>query len=125
LRGVTEVEPDRARKLLEEERERIQRELDDLRAGRPTADELSNLDQHTADVGTELFEDERDQSMILRLEHELEAVARAMKRIEDGTYGVSVESGKPIPDARLEAVPHAERTVEEQARIEAQERNAS
>jgi DnaK suppressor protein len=34
----------------------------------------------------------------------------------DGTYGVSIESGQPIPDARLEAIPWAERTAEEQAR---------
>ena len=35
-----------------------------------------------------------------------------------GTYGLSVESGEPIPDDRLEAVPWAERTVEEQARYD-------
>ncbi|MCW3068160.1 MAG: transcriptional regulator, TraR/DksA family, partial [Solirubrobacterales bacterium] len=35
-----------------------------------------------------------------------------------GTYGLSVESGEPIPDARLEAIPWAERTTEEQARYE-------
>ena len=62
--------------------------------------------------------------MIERLEQELEAVDRAVKRVEDGTYGLSVESGEPIPDARLEAVPHAERTVEEQARFEAEHRNS-
>jgi DnaK suppressor protein len=33
-----------------------------------------------------------------------------------GTYGLSVESGEPIPDERLEAIPTAERTVEEEAR---------
>jgi RNA polymerase-binding transcription factor len=113
------LDPKRARKLLLQEQQRIQRELEELRSERSGDDELSNVDQHTADLGTELFEDERTQSMIERLEYELEAVARAMKRLEDGTYGVSIESGKPIPDERLEAVPHAERTVEEQARFEA------
>ena len=119
------MKPERARKLLQQERQRIQRELEELRSETNAEGELSNLDQHPADAGTELFEEERNQSMIERLEHELEAVGRAMKRLEEGTYGRSVESGEPIPDARLEAVPHAERTVEEQARLEAQQRNAS
>ncbi len=45
-------------------------------------------------------------------------IARAEARVEDGSYGRSVESGEPIPDARLEAMPWAERTVEEQAAYE-------
>jgi DnaK suppressor protein len=117
------VDAERARKLLQQEKQRIQRELEELRSPRAER-ELSNVDQHPADAGTELFEEERVQSMIERLEHELEAVERAMKRVEDGTYGRSVESGAPIPDERLEAVPHAERTVEEQARFEAAGRNS-
>ena len=35
-----------------------------------------------------------------------------------GTYGLSVDSGEPIPDDRLEAIPWAERTVEEQSRYD-------
>ena len=41
---------------------------------------------------------------------------RAEERIREGTYGISIESGKPIPDERLEAIPWADRTIEEQAR---------
>jgi DnaK suppressor protein len=118
------VDPDRARSLLQSERERVQRELAELRGG-AGSDELSNVDQHPADAGTDLFETERDQSLIDRLEGELEAIERAERRLENGTYGQSVESGEPIPDARLEAVPHAERTVEEQSRLEARGRNSS
>jgi DnaK suppressor protein len=114
-----------ARKLLREEQKRIQQELEELRADTGGDGELSTVDQHTADAGSELLEDERVQSMIDRLQSELEAVDRAMQRVEDGTYGLSIESGKPIPDARLEAVPHAERTVEEQARYETQYRNSA
>jgi RNA polymerase-binding transcription factor DksA len=118
------MEAKRARKLLREEQERIQQELEELRTDTGGDGELSTVDQHPADAGTELFEEERVQSMIDRLEDELKAVERAMKRVDDGTYGVSVESGEPIPDARLEAVPHAERTVDEQARFEAAHRNS-
>ena len=111
-------------RILRQERERVQRELDGLRGSHGDDGELSDVDQHTADAGTETFEEERDQSLINRLEYELQAIERAEKRLEDGSYGLSVDSGVPIPDERLEAVPHAERTVEEQARVETQERNA-
>jgi|SRR5438874_665530 len=116
------MEPERASELLERERQRVLRELDELKR-RAGGDELSGVDQHNADVGTELFDQERDRSMIERLESELDAIARAQKRLEEGKYGLSVQSGKPIPDERLEAVPHAELTVEEQARLEAERRN--
>jgi DnaK suppressor protein len=119
------MKPDRARELLQRERERIQQELEDLRNRGGSDGELSNIDQHPADAGTELFDEELDQSMIDRLSRELEAIDRAEERIASGTYGLSVESGEPIPDNRLEAIPHADRTVEEQARIEAEDRNAS
>jgi DnaK suppressor protein len=108
------VDDERARQLLQKERERIERELVELRADRGDG-ELSNIDQHPADSGSELFEFERDRSMIERLEHDLEAIERAERRIEEGTYGISVESGEPIPDGRLELVPWADRTAQEQS----------
>ena len=97
------------------ERSRVEQELASLRSDRGDG-ELSNIDQHPADSGSELFEVERDRSMIERLQNELGAIERAERRLADGTYGVSVESGEPIPDGRLEAVPWAERTAAEQAR---------
>jgi DnaK suppressor protein len=53
-----------------------------------------------------------------QLREELEAVERAEQRLQEGTYGLSIESGEPIPAARLEAIPWAERTAEEQDRYE-------
>jgi DnaK suppressor protein len=111
------MEPQRARELLTREHERIEGELRALRADRGDG-ELAGVDQHNADAGSDLFENERDQSVIERLERELEAIARAEQRVEEGTYGVSVESGEPIPDGRLELIPWADRTAEEQARFE-------
>ena len=61
----------------------------------------------------------RSSSRTSRLQYELEAIARAERRVDEGTYGVSVDSGQPIPDGRLEAIPWAERTAEEQSRFEA------
>jgi DnaK suppressor protein len=104
----------RARELLARERERVERGLAELLPGGD--EELSHLDQHPADEGTELFESERDQGRLEQLREELAAIERAEQRLKDGSYGLSVESGEPIPDERLERMPWAERTVEEQAR---------
>lgn len=109
---------ERARELLARERARIERALADL-SGREDESELSHLDQHPADYATELFEEELEQGLEAQLREELAAVERAERRLEEGTYGLSAESGKPIPDARLEAIPWAERTADEQARYEA------
>lgn len=109
------MDASRAAELLRRERERIEREL--ARLGRGDDDELSHVDQHLADEGSELYEDERDEGIADSLREELAAIGRAEQRLEEGVYGLSVQSGEPIPDARLEAVPWAERTVEEEARL--------
>ena len=111
----------RARELLAAERTRIERELAEL--ARPDQDtELSHADQHPADQASELYDDERRVGRIDDLREELGAVERAEQRLAAGTYGLSVESGLPIPDERLEVHPTAERTVEEETR---QERGAA
>ena len=110
------MDSDQARKLLARERTRVEHALAGLR--REPDEELSHLDQHPADEGTELFEEERDEGLAESLREELAAIERAEHRLEEGTYGVSVESGAPIPDGRLEAVPWAERTADEQERFE-------
>lgn len=108
------MDSQRASELLSAERARITQALAELDRG--ADEELSHVDQHVADAGSELFEQERDDGLASRLREELAAVHRAEQRVTEGTYGLSVESGEPIPDARLEAMPTAERTVEEQAR---------
>jgi DnaK suppressor protein len=108
------MDPERAEELLARERARVEHRLSELQPR--AADELADVDQHIADTGTELYDAEMDESERQRLQEELEAIERAEKRLEEGTYGVSVESGEPIPDARLEIIPWAERTVDEQAR---------
>jgi DnaK suppressor protein len=111
------MDPERARQLLRNEGERVERELAEL--ARPAVgDELAHIDQHAADLGTETFEQERDYSLRLRLQDELAAIERAEKRLAEGTYGLSVDSGRPIPDERLELIPWAERTADEQERYE-------
>ena len=105
------MEPDRARKLLADERERIERALEGLR--REDVGELSDQDE-AADQASDLYENELDEGLSEQLREALAAVERAETRLAAGTYGLSVESGRPIPDERLEALPTAERTAEEQ-----------
>lgn len=103
-----------ARELLARERARIEHAL----AGLPPHDSEDVVDPlEAADVGGDLFDEEVAQGQAERLREELDAIERAERRLEDGSYGISVESGEPIPDARLEAIPWAERTAEEQARF--------
>jgi DnaK suppressor protein len=67
------------------------------------------------DLETEdLYQDEFDEGRREELRSDLAALERAEERLKAGTYGLSIESGKPIPDPRLEALPMAERTVEEE-----------
>ncbi len=103
----------RARELLSQERARIERELAELG---PTEDEgeLAHGDQHFADEASDLYDDEVRLGRIDELRAQLLAVERAEQRLAAGTYGLSVESGRPIPDERLEAQPTAERTVDEE-----------
>jgi DnaK suppressor protein len=110
------VDEQQARELLAAERRRIEEILAPLRSG-PDVDP-SDLDRSPADQGSELFEEELDEGLAERLQDRLDAIARAEARLEEGTYGLSVESGEPIPDERLEAIPWAERTAEEQERLE-------
>jgi DnaK suppressor protein len=107
------MDQDRARELLAAERARIERLL--ARLGHQNTGELAD-DEDPGNLASELYQDELDQGLAQDLREELAAVERAESRLEAGTYGLSIESGKPIPDERLEAVPTAERTAEEESR---------
>jgi DnaK suppressor protein len=111
------MDEERARSLLAQQRERVQRQLSDI-TQREDEEELSHADQHPADDAQFLADEEVGEGLRERLQEELDAIKRAEQRLAEGTYGVSVESGEPIPDERLEAIPWAERTAEEQSRYE-------
>ena len=108
------MDPERARQLLERERERIEGELAELQREGPleASDRVEPGDLDSED----LYQDELNEGLAEDLRAQLVAVERAEKRLAEGTYGLSIESGKPIPDERLEALPTAERTIEEQER---------
>jgi DnaK suppressor protein len=105
------MEPERARELLNRERERLESALG-LHSGPPVEGDANFVAGD--DDGESLYQDELDAGRRQDLQEQLAALERAEARLADGTYGLSVQSGQPIPDARLEARPTAELTVEEQ-----------
>jgi DnaK suppressor protein len=106
------MDPDRARELLAAERERIERTL--ARLGHEDTGEPAD-EEDPANQASDLYQDELDEGLADDLREALAAVERAEARLAAGTYGLSIESGTPIPDERLEAIPTAERTAEEEA----------
>jgi DnaK suppressor protein len=106
------MDQERARRLLARERERIEQAI----AGVGEADARAAADQsEPGDRGSEdLYQHEFDAGLAEDLAAQLAALERAETRLAAGIYGLSIESGEPIPDERLEALPTAERTVEEQ-----------
>ena len=105
----------RARELLAERRADIEEQLRSVGIDPLGEDESST---EIADNATDTYQAEYDAGRIQELTDELEAVGRAEERLANGTFGRSVESGAPIPDERLEALPTAERTVEEEEQRE-------
>jgi len=104
-----------ARELLARERERIELALAEQKRAEEQRDDL---DPHTQDDTERMHEGELDAGIVERERTRLEAIERAERRLDEGTYGLSVESGEPIPAGRLEAIPWAERTGEEQEHYE-------
>jgi DnaK suppressor protein len=106
------MDPERARELLAKERDRIERAV--ARLGHQDTGEPAD-EEDPANQASDLYQDELDEGLADDLREELAAVERAEARLAAGTYGRSIESGDPISDDRLEAVPTAERTAEEEA----------
>lgn len=99
-------------KRLLEERDELQRQLTvlDRRTFEGAEGELPSepgIDEDLADLGSDTFERERDLSLAENLRDLLDQVEHALRRIEDGSYGVCESCGKPIEAARMKALPHA------------------
>ena len=80
--------------------------------------ELADYDQHPADTGSEMHEQELDETTNMILAEEARQVEIALQRLADGKYGVCVDCGREIPPERLRAVPEAVRCIDDQRRYE-------
>lgn len=100
---------------LKGELERVREGLDEDQRFR--AEEEEDFTEHdSGDRSQSLFTREVDATVEEQVGRRLQHVERALQKIEEGTYGLSDDSGEPIPRGRLEAMPEAIRTVEEQER---------
>lgn len=79
---------------------------------RDATDELSTIDNHPADLATELYEREKDIALKTHNEDQLNQVTAALERMKAGTYGICTTCQKEIPYDRLKAIPYAESCIE-------------
>ena len=106
------MDTDHAAELLAAERTRLQ---DAISSAGADEHESGTEESEPGELGSqELFQKELDTGLAEDLNEQLAAVASAEERLAGGTYGLSIDSGEAITDARLEAMPAAERTVAEQ-----------
>lgn len=124
------MDADQTRHLLDEERERLEGLREEYASLREASEEdgmqeLSSVDQHQADIGTETFDRSKDLSILDEVEAELAEIEHALQRLDEGTYGTCEACGKVIPDDRLEAMPATRFCLDDQAKAEREARAAS
>jgi DnaK suppressor protein len=108
------VDPAHAKELVARERAQVEQEIAAVeREGPEEGDDRKEPGDNDSEA---LYQDEFDAGRLEALKERLAAVERAEERVAAGTYGLSTQSGTPIPDERLEAFPTAELTVEEAER---------
>ncbi len=97
-------------------REQLLRQMDGL--AKESAEEIAGYSLHMADSGTDNFDRDFALSLLSSDQDAIYEIEEALKRIEKNTYGVCELTGKPIPKARLEAIPWTRFTVQAQAQLE-------
>jgi YteA family regulatory protein len=111
------------RRLLQERDELRERVHENSHFGlaasyRDSTGELSSIDNHPADGGTEMFERGKDIALLEMKAFRLERVEAALGRMDTGEYGHCITCGKFIPNERLEALPTAIYCIEHEPRQE-------
>jgi RNA polymerase-binding protein DksA len=109
---VSVIDTGRFRDVLLQERQRVKAAIDNLHEENPGSigDETGEdavFDNHLADTATVTYDRELDYTLEENSEHVLAEIDAALKRIEEGTYGVCTNCGRPIAPERLEARPWA------------------
>jgi RNA polymerase-binding transcription factor DksA len=111
------------RKRLEEERTRLLHAVGFLEKENPgsVSDELGELaeggtDNHLGDTAGAMYDRELDEGLEEGAQQTLAEIDAALRRIDDGTYGICEVCGKPIPPERLAAIPWARLCIVDQRR---------
>jgi len=97
-------------------RERLASQMSGL--AKESAAEMDSYSLHMADSGTDNFDRDFALSLLSSDQDAIYEIEEALKRIQRGTYGTCELTAKPIPKARLEAIPWTRFTVEAQAQLE-------
>ena len=90
------------RASLEEERSHLRQQLGELEAGNEAS---LSFDENFADSGQVAAEQGEAMALAGTLKEQLDDVERALKKMDEGTYGLCEVDNQPINDARLEAMP--------------------
>jgi RNA polymerase-binding transcription factor DksA len=113
---------DRYRRVLESERDRLLHAVHAVHHEGSLLEETGDLaigsGDHLADSATETYLRELDGGLEENAEHLLVEIGAALERIDDGTYGLCSSCGRPIDDARLEAVPYATLCIADKRALE-------
>jgi len=113
LRMNDHVDEQAARERLERERAKVGELIAELHnegldeEQSANSGDLTHYDQHPADQASEMFEREKDLAILQGLEVDLAEIEAALRRLDEGTYGVDEVTGDPIDPARLEERPTA------------------
>ena len=97
-------------------RERLMNQMSGL--AKESAEEMASYSLHMADSGTDNFDRDFALSILSSDQDAIYEIEEALKRIEKNTYGICELTQKPIPKARLDAIPWTRFTVEAQAQLE-------
>jgi RNA polymerase-binding transcription factor len=116
------LDVDRFRRVLESERDRLQRAVHAVHHDGSLLEETGDLaigsGDHIADSASETYLRELDGGLEENAEHLLVEVEAALGRIDDGTYGLCTNCGRPIGEERLAAIPYATLCIEDKRALE-------
>jgi RNA polymerase-binding transcription factor DksA len=117
-RKLTKQELGDLRVRLEEERTQLDTQLvtivdESFAASQSEMSGDVGLDDEAADAGTATFEREKDLSIENNVRDLLQKIERALRRMDEGTYGVCDICGKPIEKARVKALPYVDLCIKD------------
>lgn len=115
------IDIQKMKQRLEEKQADLQGQIADLTEAHPTPVdpiEASEGPQDFEETAVDFLEMNQEQSVLVNEQALLTMVQRALRRIDEGTYGTCVDCGQPIPEKRLEAIPWAARCVKDEEKLE-------
>jgi len=115
---LTKQELGDLRVRLEEERTQLETQLativeDSFAASQSEMSGDVGLDDEAADAGTATFEREKDLSIENNVRDLLQKIERALRRMDEGSYGICDICGKPIEKARVKALPYVDLCIKD------------